>query len=98
METNRKQKRKQKKTTENKKEKKLKKNKKIILTIFVQCCIIQLIKLNKGFLMLVRKITFKNGRVIYKKTSLLEKISFYENYIYPVIFTITLILALILRG
>lgn len=47
--------------------------------------------------MLVRKITLKNGRVIYKKTSLLEKISYYENYIYPVIFTITLFVLLFIR-
>ena len=48
--------------------------------------------------MLIRKITYKNGRTIYRKTDLLEKINYYDNYFYSIVFSVTLILALILRG
>ena len=48
--------------------------------------------------MLIRKITYKNGRTIYRKTDLLEKINYYDNYFYSIVFVVTLILTLILRG
>ena len=48
--------------------------------------------------MLIRKITYKNGRTVYRKTGLLEKINYYDNYFYSIVFVVTLILALILRG
>lgn len=36
--------------------------------------------------MLVRKIKYKNGREIYKRTNILNKVKYFENLIYEVIF------------
>lgn len=36
--------------------------------------------------MLVRKIKYINGREVYRKTALLEKIKYYEDLIYGVVF------------
>ena len=41
--------------------------------------------------MKIRKIKYKNGREIYRKTSLLEKIKYYEDLIYGVVFGLGLI-------
>ena len=36
--------------------------------------------------MLVRKIKYRNGREVYRKTGLLEKIKYYEDLIYGIVF------------
>ena len=36
--------------------------------------------------MLVRKIKYRNGREIYRKTSFLDKVKYYEDLIYGVVF------------
>ena len=45
--------------------------------------------------MLVRRIKYKNGRVVYRKTSLLYKIKYYEDLIYIIVFGLGLITVLI---
>lgn len=45
--------------------------------------------------MLVKKIKYKNGREIYRKTDLLEKIKYYEDLIYGVIFGLGLIAVIV---
>ena len=35
--------------------------------------------------MLVKKIKYKNGREIYRKTSFLDKVKYYEDFIYGII-------------
>ena len=45
--------------------------------------------------MIVKKTKFKNGREVYKKTSLLEKIQFYEDEIYSIVFSVGLLVVLI---
>ena len=37
--------------------------------------------------MLVRKIKYRNGREIYRKTSFLDKVKYYEDLIYGVVFS-----------
>ena len=41
--------------------------------------------------MQIKKIKYKNGREIYKKRSLLDKIKYYEDLIYGVVFGLGLI-------
>ena len=41
--------------------------------------------------MQIRKIKYKNGREIYRKRSLLDKIKYYEDLIYGVVFGLGLI-------
>ena len=41
--------------------------------------------------MQIRKIKYKNGREIYRKKSLLDKIKYYEDLIYGVVFGLGLI-------
>lgn len=41
--------------------------------------------------MQIRKIKYKNGREIYKKRSLLDKIKYYEDLVYGVVFGLGLI-------
>lgn len=45
--------------------------------------------------MQIRKIKYKNGREIYRKTSLLDKIKYYEDLIYGVIFGLGLIAVIV---
>ncbi|MEE0886280.1 MAG: hypothetical protein UIB61_05180 [Treponema sp.] len=41
--------------------------------------------------MLIRKIKYKNGREIYRRTSFLDKVKYYEDLIYIVVFGLGLI-------
>lgn len=45
--------------------------------------------------MLIRKIKYKNGREIYRKTGLLDKIKHYEDLVYGVVFGLGLITVLV---
>ena len=45
--------------------------------------------------MQIRKIKYKNGREIYRKRSLLDKIKYYEDLIYGVVFGIGLIAVIV---
>lgn len=45
--------------------------------------------------MQIRKIKYKNGREIYRKTSLLDKIKYYEDLVYGVIFGLGLIAVIV---
>lgn len=45
--------------------------------------------------MQIRKIKCKNGREIYRKTSLLDKIKYYEDLIYGVVFGLGLIAVIV---
>lgn len=45
--------------------------------------------------MQIRKIKYKNGREIYRKTSLLDKIKYYEDLIYGVVFGLGLIAVIV---
>lgn len=36
--------------------------------------------------MIVKKIKYRNGREVYRKTGLLEKIKYYEDLIYAIVF------------
>ena len=50
--------------------------------------------------MLVRKIKYKNGREIYRRTSFLDKVKYYEDLIYSIIvaFGLVAVLVFILVG
>ena len=41
--------------------------------------------------MLVRKIKYKNGREIYRRTSFLDKVKYYEDLIYSIVFAFGLV-------
>lgn len=45
--------------------------------------------------MQIRKIKYKNGREIYRKRSLLDKIKYYEDLIYGVVFGLGLIAVIV---
>ena len=45
--------------------------------------------------MLVRKIKYKNGREIYRKTNILDKVKYYEDLIYSVVFGLALIAVIV---
>lgn len=45
--------------------------------------------------MQIRKIKYKNGREIYRKTSLLDKIKYYEDLVYGVVFGLGLIAVIV---
>ena len=45
--------------------------------------------------MLIIKIKYRNGREVYRKTSLLEKIKYYEDLIYGVVFGLGLIAVIV---
>lgn len=45
--------------------------------------------------MLIRKINYKNGREIYRKRSLIDKIKYYEDLIYGIVFGIGLIAVIV---
>lgn len=45
--------------------------------------------------MLIRKIKYRNGREIYRKKSLLDKIKYYEDLIYGVVFGLGLIAVIV---
>lgn len=45
--------------------------------------------------MKIRKIKYKNGREIYRKTSLLDKIKYYEDLIYGIVFGLGLIAVIV---
>ena len=45
--------------------------------------------------MLVRKIKYENGREIYRRTNILDKIKYYEDLIYSVVFGLALIAILV---
>ena len=45
--------------------------------------------------MLVRKIKYKNGREIYRKTNILDKVKYYEDLIYGVVFGLGLIAVIV---
>ena len=50
--------------------------------------------------MLIRKIKYKNGREIYRRTSFLDKVKYYEDLIYGIIvvFGLVIVLVFILVG
>ena len=50
--------------------------------------------------MLIRKIKYKNGREIYRRTSFLDKVKYYEDLIYGIIvaFGLVVVLVFILVG
>ena len=50
--------------------------------------------------MLVRKIKYKNGREVYRRTSFLDKVKYYEDLIYSIVFAfgLVVVLAFILVG
>lgn len=50
--------------------------------------------------MLVRKIKYKNGREVYRRTSFLDKVKYYEDLIYGIIvaFELVVVLVFILVG
>ena len=45
--------------------------------------------------MQIRKIKYKNGREIYRKISLLDKIKYYEDLVYGVVFGLGLIAVIV---
>ena len=45
--------------------------------------------------MKIRKIKYKNGREIYRKISLLDKIKYYEDLIYSIVFGLGLIAVIV---
>ena len=45
--------------------------------------------------MLIRKIKYKNGREIYRRTSFLDKVKYYEDFIYIVVFGLGLIAVIV---
>ena len=45
--------------------------------------------------MLVRKIKYKNGREIYRRINILDKIKYYEDLVYSVVFGLALIAILV---
>lgn len=45
--------------------------------------------------MLVRKIKYKNGREIYRRTSFLDKVKYYEDLIYSIIIIFGLVTVLV---
>ena len=45
--------------------------------------------------MKIRKINYKNGREIYRKTNILDKVKYYEDLIYSVVFGIGLIAVIV---
>ena len=45
--------------------------------------------------MQIRKIKYKNGREIYRKRSLLDKIKYYEDLIYGIVFGLGLIAVIV---
>ena len=45
--------------------------------------------------MMIRKIRYKNGREIYRRTNILDKIKYHEDFIYGVVFGLALIAILV---
>lgn len=45
--------------------------------------------------MQIRKIKYKNGREIYKRTNILDKIKYYEDLIYGIVFGLGLIAVIV---
>ena len=45
--------------------------------------------------MQIRKIKYKNGREIYRKTNILDKVKYYEDLIYGVVFGLGLIAVIV---
>lgn len=45
--------------------------------------------------MIIRRIKYKNGRTIYKRTGLMDKIKYYEDTIYSIVFVIGIITVLV---
>ena len=45
--------------------------------------------------MIVKKTKFKNGREIYRKADFLEKIKYYENEIYSIVFSVGMLVVTI---
>lgn len=45
--------------------------------------------------MQIRKIKYKNGREIYRKTNILDKVKYYEDLVYGVVFGLGLITVIV---
>ena len=45
--------------------------------------------------MQIRKIKYKNGREIYRKTNILDKVKYYEDLVYGVVFGLGLIAVIV---